>query len=99
MLIKKERKDAQLILEVTGRLDTTTAPQLEKVIKEELTGITDLQMDFANLEYISSAGIRVLLAAFKIVKNNKGTMVISHVGTEVLSVLKMTGLSDKIELN
>ena len=63
MTIHKTLNAAALSLVVEGRLDTTTAPELEAVIKNELDGITDLTFDFSKLEYISSAGLRVLLSA------------------------------------
>lgn len=93
MIIEVEEQAAKLNLKLNGRLDTTTAPQLESVLKEKIEGITDLQMDFADLEYISSAGLRVLLAASKIMQK-QGTMVIMHVSEEVMEVFNITGFVD-----
>ena len=88
--IKNENK---LTLAVSGRLDTTTAPELEKVIKESLNGITSLIFDFENLEYISSAGLRVLLSAQKIM-NGKGSMKIVHVNEMISEIFEVTGFSE-----
>lgn len=93
MEIVKNQEGTSLNLEVIGRLDTTTAPQLETEIKESLEGITDLTLDFANLEYVSSAGLRVLLAAQKTM-NKQGKMVIKNVCDDINEVFEITGFSD-----
>ena len=82
-----------LTLTVEGRLDTTTAPQLESELKKSLGGIEELTLDFEKLEYISSAGLRVLLSAQKVM-NRQGTMVIRHVNESVMEVFEVTGFSD-----
>ena len=78
MNITKTIEGAKLTLALEGRLDTTTAPQLEAEVKGALTGVTELALDFSRLEYLSSAGLRVILAAQKIM-NKQGRMVIRHV--------------------
>ena len=83
--------DLKVILE--GRLDTTTAPQLEAELSSALSGVTALKFDLAKLEYISSAGLRVLLSAQKTM-NKQGTMVITGVSTEVQEIFDVTGFSD-----
>ena len=83
--------DLKVILE--GRLDTTTAPQLEAELGSALSGVTALKFDLAKLEYISSAGLRVLLSAQKTM-NKQGTMVITGVSTEVQEIFDVTGFSD-----
>ena len=83
--------DLKVILE--GRLDTTTAPQLEAVLNESLSGVTALTFDFAKLEYISSAGLRVLLSSQKVM-NKQGKMVITNTSTEVKEIFDVTGFSD-----
>lgn len=93
MEIIKNQDGAALNLTVEGRLDTTTAPQLEAEIKSSLDGVTALTMDFAKLEYISSAGLRVLLGAQKIM-NQQGSMVIKNVCEEIMEVFEITGFSD-----
>lgn len=83
-----------LLVALTGRLDTTTAPQLEKGLKENLDGITALTFDFAGVEYISSAGLRVLLTAQKHMNTVGGTMKLVHVNETVMEVFEITGFAD-----
>lgn len=80
-------------ISLVGRLDTTTAPQLEAELKSSLNGIKDLSFDFSNLEYISSAGLRVLLSAQKVM-NAQGTMKITNVSPEIMEVFEITGFVD-----
>lgn len=93
MNITKTNEGAKLTLALEGRLDTTTAPQLEAEVKGALTGVTELALDFSRLEYLSSAGLRVILAAQKIM-NKQGRMVIRHVNETILEVFEVTGFSD-----
>ena len=93
MTITKNLKDTALAIALEGRLDTTTAPQLEAELKKSLNGITRLELDFAALEYISSAGLRVLLAAQKVM-NKQGEMVIRSVNETVMEVFEVTGFHD-----
>lgn len=83
--------DLKVILE--GRLDTSTAPQLEAELNHSLSGVTALKFDLAKLDYISSAGLRVLLSSQKTM-NKQGTMVISGVSAEVKEIFDVTGFSD-----
>ncbi len=92
MTIQKTINGTALELHIVGRIDTTTAPQLETELKESLPGITDLKFDFAEVEYISSAGLRVLLATQKTM-NGQGKMTISHVSEDVMEVFDVTGFS------
>lgn len=80
-------------MHIAGRIDTTTAPQMEAELKENLPGITELMLDFAEVEYISSAGLRVLLSAQKTM-NAQGKMSISHVSEDVMEVFDITGFAD-----
>ena len=80
-------------IELQGRLDTTTAPQLEAVLKSSLNGIGELVFDFSKLEYISSAGLRVLLSAQKVM-NAQGKMNIKNVSAEIMEVFEITGFTD-----
>lgn len=93
MEIKKNVQDATLELKLSGRLDTTTAPQLEAELNESAEGITELILDFEELEYISSAGLRVLLSAQKLM-NKQGSMVIRNVCADIMEVFDITGFSD-----
>ena len=93
MEIKKVEAGNAVTLEVTGRLDTTTAPQLESELKGCMDGADALTLDFAKLDYISSAGLRVLLATQKVM-GAKGGMKICHVCPEIMEVFEITGFSD-----
>ena len=93
MIIDKQLNGSELTLSLTGRLDTTTAPELEAVIKENITGVTNLAMDFAGLEYLSSAGLRVILSAQKTM-NKQGEMVIRNVNETINEVFEITGFID-----
>ncbi len=93
MTIDKKQQGTELEILLSGRLDTTTAPQLEGELKHSINGITSLTLDFEKLEYISSAGLRVLLAAQKVM-NKQGEMVIRHVNETIMEVFEITGFSD-----
>ena len=93
MTIEIKKTPAQTIIEVVGRLDTITAPALDKAINEDIGDTTNLVLDFKGLEYISSAGLRVLLGAQK--KMQKiGSMKLINVCPDVMDVLEMTGFAD-----
>ena len=91
--IEKKTNGTELTVALTGRLDTTTAPDLEKELKENLDGVTALVIDMAALEYISSAGLRVLLSAQKIM-GKQGEMKVTHVGETIMEIFEVTGFSD-----
>jgi anti-sigma B factor antagonist len=93
MQIKKNVEGSVMSIALEGRLDTMTAPLLESEIQGKLDGITDLQMDFEKLVYISSAGLRVLLSAQKVM-NKQGKMVIKNVCAEIKEIFEVTGFSD-----
>ena len=93
MTIGIKRDAEETIIELVGRLDTITAPALDKTISSDIEGVKKLVIDFKSLEYISSAGLRVLLGAQK--KMQKvGTMKLVNVCEEVMKVFEMTGFSD-----
>lgn len=92
MTIEKKIEQTTLTLTLSGRLDTTTAPTLEAELKK-LEGITELILELAELEYISSAGLRVLLSAQKIM-NRQGKMVLRNVNSPIIEVFEITGFSD-----
>ena len=93
MTIEIKRIIEDTIIEVSGRLDTITAPELEKAIAEDIDGTKNLVLDIKGVEYISSAGLRVLLAAQK--KMQKiGSMKLTNVCEEVMEVFEMTGFAD-----
>ena len=93
MEIGIDKKENILKVKLDARLDTVTSPQLEEKLKEELAGIVSLQFDFTGLEYISSAGLRVLLSASKRMKK-QGKMEIYHANEEVMEVFTITGFAD-----
>ncbi len=93
MTISKERNESTLTLALEGRLDTVTAPELEKELKASLEGVKELTLDFAGLEYISSAGLRVLLSTQKTM-NRQGCMKLVHVNETILEIFEVTGFSD-----
>lgn len=93
MTIKKIKNGNALTLEIGGRLETVTAPELEAVVKSELDGVTELVFDFAKLDYISSAGLRVLLSAQKKM-NAQGTMKVINTNDIVDEIFDVTGFAD-----
>ncbi|MEG2288191.1 MAG: STAS domain-containing protein [Ruthenibacterium sp.] len=93
MTINKTVNETELTLTLSGRLDTTTAPELEDALKNSLDNVNSLILDFEALEYISSAGLRVLLSAQKVM-NKQGKMVIRHVNDTILEVFEVTGFND-----
>ena len=93
MTIEIKKNKEEIILEITGRLDTTTAPALEKTINENVEGIKSLILDLKSLEYISSAGLRVLLSAQKKMQQ-VGAMKVINVCELVMEVFEMTGFAD-----
>lgn len=93
MTINKRAEGSRLSIALEGRLDTTTAPLLEGELKQSLEGVTELEFDFAGLEYISSAGLRVLLSVQKTM-NRQGAMVIRNVNQIIREVFEITGFVD-----
>lgn len=93
MIITKTKNGTTLTIVLEGRLDTMTAPQLELDLKSGIDGIEKLCLDFASLEYISSAGLRILLSAQKIM-NKQGSMVIRNVNEDVMDIFDITGFAD-----
>ena len=93
MTIESKKNAAETIIEIVGRLDTITAPALDKTINEDLGDTKNLVLDVKGMEYISSAGLRVLLGAQK--KMQKiGSMKVKNVCAEVMDVFEMTGFAD-----
>ncbi|MCI8300003.1 MAG: STAS domain-containing protein [Lachnospiraceae bacterium] len=83
----------QLCISLEGRLDTTTAPQLEKVLADRLEGLTELVFDMSALDYLSSAGLRVLLGAQKRM-NKQGSMKVMNVNETIMEIFEVTGFAD-----
>lgn len=97
MNINTTQDGSRLTLTLEGRLDTGSAPQLENVLKSTLRGVTELELDFAQLAYISSAGLRVLLSAMKLMKK-QGSMVVRNVNETVMEVFEITGFADMLTI-
>ena len=96
--IEKKQSDAQTVVALGGRLDTATAPELENQLKELFPTTSDLVLDFAALDYISSAGLRVLLVAQKQMNKTGGKMTLINVNDVVQEVLEMTGFVDILNI-
>ena len=97
MELTKEAKGSALNIALDGRLDTTTAPQLEAEISGGLEGITDLTIDMAKLVYVSSAGLRVLLKAQKIM-NKQGKMTVKNASQEIREIFEVTGFDELLNI-
>lgn len=93
-----EKNGEELIVHLSGELNTVTAPELKDLLNEKLSGVKDLTLDFAECDYVSSAGIRVLLATYKQLKEENGTMKLTNVGEFFMKVLKDTCLDAVFEV-
>ncbi len=93
MTIQQTKNEKELTIALEGRLDTMTAPELEETLKGSLEGVEALTFDFEKLDYISSAGLRVLLSAQKTM-NNQGTMKVVRVNEIIAEIFEVTGFSD-----
>ena len=93
MTINKQQDGSKLNIALEGRLDTTTAPQLESELRASLDGVTELAFDLKELLYISSAGLRVLLSAQKTM-NKQGNMVVRNASEELMEIFEVTGFTD-----
>ncbi len=91
--IQKTQEDDSILYQLEGRLDTVTAPELEASLQDALVEATNLVLDFEKLEYISSAGLRVLLSAQKII-SNQGTMKVVHVNETIMDIFEVTGFDE-----
>ena len=98
MEIVKERQGDSLTLRLSGRLDTGTSPELQEVVTKELDGMKHLAVDMAELEYITSAGLRVLLNAAKKIDAAEGSMVVKNANEDIREVFKITGFDDILVL-
>lgn len=91
--INKNMEGEKAVFTLEGRLDTVTSPDLETELKEVLPGIKDLTLDLEALDYISSAGLRVLLSTQKVM-SHQGSMTITHVNETIMEIFEVTGFSD-----
>lgn len=97
MTIEKIAEGKKLTIALAGRLDTTTAPQLETELKQNISGVEELVLDLAALEYLSSAGLRVLLSAQKVM-NRQGNMVVRNVNEIIMEIFEVTGFVDVLTI-
>ena len=97
MEFKTTKEDTKLTVEIEGRLDTLTAPDLEKELEPALDGVTELVLDLKDLEYISSAGLRVLLGLAQIMEK-QGDMKVINPGDAVMDVFSVTGFDDILNI-
>ena len=97
MNIQKTVSGTTLMVALEGRLDTTTAPKLEEELRGSVAGVSRLVFDLAKLEYVSSAGLRVLLAMQKLM-NRQGAMLLRNVNEAVMKVFEVTGFSDILRI-
>ena len=97
MNIEKVINNKTVTLALSGRLDTTTAPELEVALKDSYAGVEKLVLDFAELEYLSSAGLRVLLGAQKTM-NKQGEMVVKNVNDTIDEIFEITGFADVLTI-
>lgn len=98
MQIEPNKTDGSLYLKLSGRLETSTAPMLQEVVDTQTDDISELLMDMENIEYVSSAGLRVLLAASKKMKAKDGRMTVSHVNDDVMDVFEITGFNEILDI-
>ena len=96
MEIIKQKNGEELLIQLVGELNSVTASSLEESLKGEYNGLKSLVFDFAKLDYLSSAGLRVLLVAHKMMKN--GQMVIKNVNTQIMEIFTITGFSNVLTI-
>ena len=97
MTIEKIAEGNMLTIALSGRLDTTTAPKLETELKQNISGVEELVLDLAALEYLSSAGLRVLLSAQKVM-NRQGCMAVRNVNEVIMEIFEVTGFVDVLTI-
>ena len=97
MTIEKILVEKKLTITLKGRLDTTTAPKPETELKQNISGVEELVLDFAGLEYLSSAGLRVLLSAQKVM-NRQGRMMVRNVNEIIMEIFEVTGFVDLLTI-
>ena len=99
MEVKFNKQDTTLTVVISGNIDTVTAPELDSQLQENLSGIKDLVLDFAAVDYISSAGLRVILMANQQLEDADGTMTIKNANDDVRDVFEMTGFDSLLNLD
>ena len=97
MTVTTNLEGTRLTVAVEGKLGTTSAPELEKALKNNISGVTELIFDLEKVEYLASAGLRVLLSSAKVMKK-QGSMKIIHVTAPVMEVFTFTGMADMMDI-
>lgn len=93
MTIKQKKENNKLTIYISGRVDTTTAPDLSEYLKDTLNGVQELVLDLKEVDYISSAGLRVILFAQKTM-NSQGSMAVANVNNDIMETFELTGFTD-----
>ena len=98
MEVKFNKQSSSLTVVISGNIDTVTAPELDAKLQENLAGIKDLVLDFAAVDYISSAGLRVILMTHQLLEDVDGNMTVKNVNEDVRDVFEMTGFDSLLNL-
>ena len=98
MEVKFNKQDSTLTVEISGNIDTVTAPELDSQLQENLADVKDLILDFAAVDYISSAGLRVILMTNQMMEEVDGSMTVKNVNEDVRDVFEMTGFDSLLNL-
>jgi anti-sigma B factor antagonist len=98
MEITGTKNDSELTVTLSGRLDTNTSPELESYLRDNLSNITDLSLDLSDVQYVSSAGLRVFLYAYKELAKTGGQVVLTHPNTYISDVLDATGFTELMKI-
>ena len=98
MNIIKTQSEGKTIFALSGRLDTTTAPQLQETLLSELDTVKEVELDFTEMTYVSSAGLRVLLTGEKTAKARGARMTLTHVSPDIIDIFKMTGFETVLHI-
>lgn len=98
MEVKFNKQDSNLTVVISGNIDTVTAPELDAKLQENITGVKDLVLDFAAVDYISSAGLRVILMTNQLMEDVDGNMTVKNVNEDVRDVFEMTGFDSLLNL-
>ena len=94
MTIKERKEDGKLIIEIEGKIDTNTSPELSEFFQNKLNGVKELELDLEKVDYVSSAGLRTILFAQKTMEAQAGKMRVSHVCKEVMETFELTCFTD-----
>ena len=97
MELSKNKTGSTLVISMSGRLDTVSAPQLDEELKASIGGATELILDLSNLEYMSSAGLRILLSAQKTM-NHQGKMIVKNVNDTIMEIFEVTGFTEILSI-